>query len=137
MTLKYLPLVSLLLIACGGSTPSSPAIDGSRKLSSLSDQERQDLCAWEISAEGGEGKQYNCSDGNKLTILSVGQCEQGLKKLNSSCELTYGDLKACADEMAKDACSAVTSNACQMGAAKAQACTGGASILLPSAALPE
>jgi hypothetical protein len=109
--LKYVPLCALLLIACGGSDPSAPSIDSSRKVSSLSDAERQDHCAWLIGAEGGEGSTHKCGDAT-LKIGSVESCAAGLKGLTASCPMTYGELKACNDATVQSTCNALTATAC-------------------------
>jgi len=119
--LKYLPLGFMLLIGCGGSAP--PEIDRSQPITSLSDQQRHDFCAWQASALGGEGKQYDCN-GGKLTVKAVSECVKALSSAPATCSnITYGEVKDCSDQQVENVCTGLGSTACQKLNADAASCS--------------
>jgi hypothetical protein len=125
---KYLPLACLLLLGCGGS--GAPDIDRSAPITSLTEQQRQDFCAWEASALGGEGKQYDCN-GAKLTVKATSECVSALRSAPASCSnITYGEVKDCTDQQVQNVCTGLGSAACQRFSTDAAACSMHASTTL-------
>jgi hypothetical protein len=98
----------IALSACGGGNGSSPDnhIDRSRLITSLNDGERQELCASNITALGGEGKQYHCSINGQsfdATVQSVEVCESSLKSV-TNCDVTVGELDDCTTAQSANFC---------------------------------
>jgi hypothetical protein len=103
--LAWITLTGLFMIGCGSApAPAQPTIDHSKTVASFSDQERQEVCAWQTAELGGEGKVYDCGNNNKFTIKGVDDCAKGLKAIPASCTATYGDVVDCANAQAAGLC---------------------------------
>jgi len=98
--LGWLVLSTLVMVGCGG--PSQPSIDHSKKLSALSESERQDTCAWTVGTMGGDGHEITC-DGQKFTFKTE-ICLNSLKNVPAGCTATFGDLASCTEAQSKDFC---------------------------------
>lgn len=115
--LAWLTFSGLFMLGCGGAGPA-PAVDRSTPVSKLSDQQRQDFCAWSTAKLGGDNKEYDCG-GEKFTIKPAAECASTLKDVPAGCDATYGDIADCAEAQSDDFCSGkwVTNAGCQKTAA--------------------
>ena len=130
MTRSHWLLASLLFLGCGGSSSPPPSIDRSKAVTALSDQERQDFCAWETAAEGGEGSKHDCG-GTTFQAPTVARCVATIDALPAACSsVTYGEVKDCADQNIADVCHGSVSAACQRAIADLSACAPGAAHLM-------
>jgi hypothetical protein len=98
--LSGLVLMGLVLVGCGG--PAQPSIDHGKKLSALSESERQDMCAWAVSKMGGDGHKITCGSGdNKVTAtFTIDHC----LTTSADCSATYGDVVSCTEDQSNDFC---------------------------------
>jgi hypothetical protein len=100
----------MLLIACGAG--SGPAIDRSLPITSMTDQQRHDFCAWQASALGGEGKPFTCGS-SSFTVKTVPDCVHQLASAPAKCSnITYGEVKDCTDSEVHDVCGGLNGAEC-------------------------
>src|SRR5687768_9113890 len=71
--------LSALLTACGGDDDgggsSDHGVDGSKAITTLTDDEVSAFCTWAIDAQGGAGSETDCGDGVTVTVSTQAECE--------------------------------------------------------------
>jgi len=109
--------VAMTMTACGGDATSSAqggasgapgpsGIPSNTRLADLTDSQVRQLCDWAAAQEGGYGTAHTCGGG--ITIRTYASQEDCFQRTRASagptCAATVGDIEACEQVLASDAC---------------------------------
>jgi hypothetical protein len=119
-------LAGALVGACGGEqhacTSAPLAVDQTKRVATLTEAERRELCDWNTCQLGGYGAHLSCQSGPPVRVApSQGSCLATVTN-NQACQATVADLVRCIQAvranpcqttlLAGTACDAVTDFAC-------------------------
>jgi hypothetical protein len=93
--MKLLATLLLPLAACGGGDDGH-GLDTEARLTSLTAEQRADLCEWSLDEQGGAGETVECG-AQDVTLVTVAQCTATLAGLGDDCDATVADAEACAE----------------------------------------
>lgn len=96
------PLGVLALAACSSSSTGS-GVDRGKKLSQLSADERDQLCAFRVDVEQAP-RTVTCGSMPSVTLEGKASCLAGLDGVTLQCQATVGDAEACYLAIADDPC---------------------------------
>lgn len=111
---RFAPLILICsLAACGGddSGGGSSGVDSSKKLNTLTADERQDVCEAFAAAQGSV-QSKDCGDGITITVQTTAECVSSLSAVSASCTATVANVEACGDAAGDDLCSLISSPSC-------------------------
>jgi hypothetical protein len=102
LSLAALLAAALLTTACGGDSGSG--VDGSKKLSALSQSDARTFCAWALDTLGGPGHVTDCGGGRSREVDELDECIEDFTSFSSSCTATISQVEACIEASADDQC---------------------------------
>jgi hypothetical protein len=94
-------LVLAAIAACGSSSGSG--VSSSKRLSSLSADERDKVCAYGVDLEDAP-RTVKCDDGSMVTLRDKSACLSGFATITLQCTATVGDAEFCFQAIADDPC---------------------------------
>ncbi|HKW82554.1 MAG TPA: hypothetical protein VJN68_02275 [Burkholderiaceae bacterium] len=88
-------VLALATVGCGGTSPSSSGVDGSRQVSSLSTSEKTSMCTWFAGLVGGYGTMPSCS----MAVISAPDSEADCLSTFPSCAVTVATFQTCVNSL--------------------------------------
>ena len=103
--MKRTPWLCLLAVAaCSSSSSSTSGVDPTKKLSALSSDERDKLCAFSVQVENAP-RTVNCPNMTSIMLKDKASCLTSFNEVTLQCEATVNDAEACFDAIGADPCS--------------------------------
>lgn len=115
MTPRTLAILLLTVVAgCGGDDdpPESSPVEGTKPLSTLTVDEKTQLCDWGASLFGGYGKRRNCSNESYSTSAASREVCVEDDSL-ADCEVTVDQFERCARALHDRCLAGLFSDACE------------------------
>ncbi len=107
--------LALATVGCSSGTSSSPSVDGSRQVSSLSTIEKTSMCTWFAGLVGGYGTAPSCS----MVVISAPDSQADCLSTFPSCAVTVATFETCVNDLvsAQMTCTAQALNDAELSAA--------------------
>jgi hypothetical protein len=108
-TNKFIYLSLLVVVGCGGGgghgggAPGGSGVDGSKVVSTLTDQEKAQFCDWMAGVVGGYGVRVTCDGGGNIGFPQD-QPTCVAHAFKTTCVQTVSQLEACIEKVGTNLC---------------------------------
>jgi hypothetical protein len=106
MTKNWFAMVAVVLAAaCGGDGGGASGVDGGKRVVSLGDSEKREVCEWVLATRADHDAE--CERDSTLT-----ECIAEFDEFSSGCTVTVSQLEGCVEAIAASDCDAEEIDEC-------------------------
>lgn len=103
MTRSLWPCVVAVLAACSSSSSATSGVTETKRLNTLSDSEREQLCSFRTEVEHAP-RTMTCPGGSSVMIEDTASCVSAFSAVDIQCQATVSDAEACFHAFDVDPC---------------------------------